>query len=231
MTDVLSAYLTDLARKLIARGLTEGVTLGDWKYQVGSGGYNPLNPTELLDVDPSAQALISPLGTPTPLGVVTEMNLSATATPTGEPGVLQVDGLSNIPEVIARKYLSLYSSDPAINGTWLIRERLSATSVTVNAVQTEIADPGPFPWELRQDCLLRPNRAATDFRVRLAQTEMVGEQISEVAIFCRIIRSPAILGWPLPIDPGQQFMFANCHFPPVTKDSNTILNLHVCVQA
>lgn len=227
----LSAYLTDLGRKLIARGLTEGVLLGDWSFQVGSDGYDPMDPTQVLEVDPSLQALLSPIGPRLPLGLVIGNGGGASASLTSEPGVIQINGLSGIPNAVTGKYLSIYgSADPNLNGTWAIRGWIDATSVTINMPLVTAPSAGPLTWEYRKACLFKPNDSACDFHGRLTEAQAVGTEIAEVGIFCRVLIAPTSPSFPLPIGVGQQLLFANSHFPPVTKDANTVINFHVCVQ-
>jgi hypothetical protein len=231
MTQPISAYLTDLARKLIARGLTEGVLLGDWSFQVGSGGYNPLDPTDVLDVDPSLQALLAPIGSPRPLGRVRDSGVGASASLTAENGVIQIDGLLAIPDAVSNRYLTIAGAVSAnLNGTWPIRQWLSSTSVAINAPLVTDADAGPLTWELRDLVTFKPNPSASDFHARLSETEEPGVEVAEIAIFCRVLLVPAVTVYPLPVPVGTRILFANAHFTPFIKDTNMVANFHVCVQ-
>ena len=229
--DKISAYLTNEARRLITRGLTEGFILGDWSYQVGSGGYDPLDPTQALDVDPAAQALLLPIGTTQPLGNVISTGTGASASLTAEPGVVQIDGLTSITSAVSKRYLSLTgAASTNLNGTWSIRQWLSASSVTVNAPLVTAADAGPLNWEFREFGTLMPNDSAADFHCRLTEPEAAGLEIAEVGIFCRLLKAPEFPAFPLPVPLGAQILFANSHFPPFVKDASMVANLHICVQ-
>jgi hypothetical protein len=227
----ISAYLTNEARKLIARGLTEGFLLGDWSFQVGSGGYNPLDPTQAIEVDPEAQTLLSPIGVVKPLGNIISFGSGASAVLTSEEGVVQIDGLSSMPVGISNRYLSISgAASDNLNGTWSIRQWLSPTSVTINAPLVTESEPGPLSWGLREFCTLMPNDSAVDFRARLVEADAVGFEIAEVAIFCRVLKVPSVPVFPIPVPLGSQILFANSHFPPFVKDTNMVANFHICVQ-
>lgn len=226
----LSAYLTDMGRRLIARGPTEGLVLGDWSFQVGSGGFDPLIPTNVIEVDPSLQALLAPIGSQKPLGFLVDSGAGASVTFLGSD-TLQIDGLVAIPNAVTDKHLTISgAADPNLNGTWPIIGWLSPTSVTISNPLVTISDPGPLNWQLRRSCLIKPNPSAADFHARLVEAEAVGQQLGEVGIFCRLLKAPASPIFPLPISVGQQVLFASSHFPPISKDGMMVVNFHVCVQ-
>ena len=58
---VVSAKMTALARKLMARGTLDGTSLRSVEWGVGMGGYDPFDFTKVLVVDDQAQALIDPV--------------------------------------------------------------------------------------------------------------------------------------------------------------------------
>ena len=231
MVKPISAYLTDEARKLIARGLTEGMLLGDWSFQVGSGGYSPLDPTDVLEVDPALQALLSPVGTRRPLGRIRSSGIAASASLTAEAGVVQIDGLVDIPNAISNRYLTIVgAANDSLNGTWSIRQWLSPTSVLINAPLATEADAGPLVWDFRDLVTFKPNPYAVDFHGRLSDAELSGAEIAEIGIFCRLLTVPAYPIYPLPMPVGTLLLFANSHFPPIIKDPDMVANFHVCVQ-
>lgn len=223
VTQFMAATLTTLARKLGARALTEGVVLGDWAFQLGASEFDPLNPTVVEAVDPDAAELASPLGSPAPLGRVISSGSAATLTVLGG-GVVQVDGISGVDHANGR-YLTV------LGKTWLVREKLSSSSVQIYAPLVTESDEGPLDWEFRELGILRPNSAAIDFHCRVGADEYVGEQINDIAIFSRIISVGAPLLYPLPVAVGERFLFALARRAPISKNSNMRLNFHVCVQA
>lgn len=223
----ISAVLTDAARHIIARSLAEGITLGDWSFQVGTGGFNLLDPTLAEPVDSSLQNLLAPVGTEMPLGRSLLSGGAASAALTAEPGVIQIDGLSAIPLSAVTKWLTISGAgSPTLNGSWVVRQVLSATSVLVNAPLVTAPDAGPLSWELRESVTLRPNSSAVCFHGRLPETSAAdGLELGEVAIYCRVLRAPA--------DPsleGSSYLFANSHHPAMAKNSQMSVNYYVCVQ-
>lgn len=58
---IISAKVTALARKLMARGTIDGTSLRAVEWGVGMGGYDPFDFTKVLTVDNQAQTLIDPV--------------------------------------------------------------------------------------------------------------------------------------------------------------------------
>jgi len=139
-----------------------------------------------------------------------------------------VNGLVGMTSAISRRWLRLYgSADPNINGTWVISSFLSATSVVLHNPLATLADVGPLGWELREACVAYPNDKAVAFHGRVEGVDVANNnQLGEVGIFGRVIRSPIE-----PLLLGTTLLFANAHFPARAKFAEMILNLHVCVQA
>jgi hypothetical protein len=223
----ISAMLTDRARELVARSLAEDIAFSDWSFQVGTSGFDTLDPTLVDPVDPTLQALVSPVGSALPLGRVTLSGAAASASLTTEAGVIQIDGLAAIPASALSSWLFISGAASSnLNGLWSIRSVLSATSVTINAPLATAADAGPLSWELRESCTWKPNASAASFHGRLIESEAVNLELGEVAIFCRIVRAPIT-------DPGllgQTVMFANAHHTAMAKNSSMVVNYHVVVQ-
>jgi hypothetical protein len=225
----LSAVLTKVARMLSARAYTEGVVLGDWTFQCGSGGFNNLNPFDITEVDPTLQTLLSPIGDQKPLGRVRSSGSGASALNLGN-GLVQVEGLVGIPATPNRHLTISGAISPNLDGTWAIRERIDDTSVVIYAPLVTNAG-GSLDWEFRDLCIARPNDKATDFHCRLEAADAVGLEIGEVAVFARLIVAPSSPIFPLPVAKGDRFLFAKAHMPPVAKSSEMALNFHVCVQS
>jgi len=223
----IEAGLTNLARQLRARSLTEGIVLGDWSIQFGDDGFDPMDPDEVTAIDFDAQTLGSPLGAARPLGLVIDSGAAASVTPLGG-GHVQVDGLLAIPNFTFRRWLTLSgSADPFINGTWRIGSWLSSTSVIVHAPLVEVADAGPLSWELRRACILRPNAGALAFYGRLPSVDPINDaEIGEVGIFGRVLASP--------LDPsilGLGYLHAVAHLPSAAKIEGVVMSPRICVQA
>ena len=226
---IISALLTDEARHLRARSETEGVLIGDWYFQVGSGGFNPLTPDEANDVDPTATALISPIGGNRFLGRLLDSNIGASVVLSANPGFLVVNGIA-LPNATSGRWLRLSgSTDPNINGTWVISQWLSASSIEICNPLATAPDAGPLTWEFRERCVQHPNPRSAAFYSRLdvglLTADPNGVELGEVGIFGRVIRSP--------VDPsllGSSVLYANCHFPSVTKVEQMRANWHIAIQ-
>ncbi len=222
----LSAMKTDYARELEARGEAEGVELGDWSFQVGDAGFNPADPEDVTDADPSLQALESPVGGSRPLGLLVSSG-GAAALALGSGGVVTVTGLTGMPESSARRWLRFTGSgDPNVNGSWVIRRWLSATSVEI--INPLLAAPAAgVSWEFRENCVLNPNVRAASFYCRLAPADATvdGTELGEVGIFGRVLRAPT--------DPalvGAEFLYCVAHMNPVVKVPEMALSRFVTVQ-
>lgn len=225
----ISAGLTDLAREYRARAETEGFLLGDWSFQVGTDGFDPVSPDEATDVDFSLQALGSPVGGTRYLGRVLSSGAGATVTPVpNSGGLVTVTGLTGIPNSIAKRWLRISgSADPNANGTWVISSFNSTTSVDISNPLLDAADAG-LNWELREACILNPNDKAVDFHGRLEAPDATvdDQQLGEIGIFCRILSAPT--------DPsliGTTLLFANSHTPAFAKMAEMTVGYHICVQA
>ena len=224
----ISAGLTDLARELIARGLAEAVMLGDWSFQVGTYGFNPLNPAETFDVDFALQALTAPVGGTRYLGIVLDSGFGASVALTATPGLLQVNGLTASTLSVARKWLRISgSANPLLNGTWVISARVSPTSVLISNPMVTTADAGPLTWELREAVCLNPNPRAIDFQGVLDAPDVTidGLELGEVGVFCRVLRAPSA-----PFLVGSDVMFAHANHPAIAKFAEMRIAHHVCVQ-
>jgi hypothetical protein len=224
---VLSAKLTDYARTMLARGVAEGVLLGDWSFQVGTGGFDPLNPDQVTEVDSNLQALVAPVGGRRELGRVLDSGAGASIALTSTPGILQVNGLV-LPVVTAPRWLSLSgSADPNVNGLWFVSgyEGDFSPFMFISNPLVDAPDAGPLNWELREFCMQYPNPRAVDFHGVLGDSDCNGEDLGEVGIFCRVLRAPTdsfLL--------GQTLMYANCHHVARVKVPESHHGLHVCVQ-
>lgn len=224
----ISAGLTDLARELIARGMAEAVMLGDWSFQVGTYGFNPLLPEETFDVDFTLQALTAPVGGTRLLGRVLDSGFGASVALTATPGLLQVNGLTASTISLAKKWLVISgSTNPLLNGTWVISGRVSTTAALISNPMVTALDAGPLSWELREAVCLNPNPRAVDFHGTLAAPDgtIDGLQLGEVGIFCRVLRAPSA-----PFLVGSDVMFAHANHPAIAKFAELRLGHHVCVQ-
>jgi hypothetical protein len=225
----ISAVKTNLGRELDARGLTEGVLLGDWSFQLGEGGAVPLDPTSVVPVDPGAQNLVDPVGGARRLGGVISSGSGAAVAAGSEAGHLVVTGLTAMPMGLARRWLVLSEGPLKLNGCWAVVRWLSATSVEIhNPLAKDGVDlpASGLGWELRQRCVQQPNPRAVTFDGRLLAGDDNGVEFSEVGIFCRVIRAPA--------DPsleGLSLLYCVAHMPPKVKIPEMVANFHVCVQA
>lgn len=225
----ISAVLTDYARQLIARGLTEGVVLGDWSFQVGTDGFDSGDPRVAEDVDSSLQVLGAAVGGTRYLGRILSSGFGASAALTAEAGVIQINGLAGIPNAISKRWLRVSGAGSAnLNGVWNIREWVSATSVRVNAPLVTALDAGPLGWEFREACMLQPNNKAVSFHGRLLRNDATvdGQELGELGIFCRVIRAPGSPGLL-----GDSLLFANAHHPAVTKAAESVISYHCIVQS
>lgn len=223
----IDAGLTDLGRELRVRGETEGLVFGDWTFRVGTDGFGP-GPTDITPVDFSQQALSAPLGNRRSLGRVLDSGAGTATVTVLSDGFVQVDGLSNIPVSIQNRWLTLSgSADPLINGTWVISEYNSATSVNVYNPLATADEATPIDWELRENCLIRPNDKAIDFYGRLPAPDAVTDlqELGQVGVFARVIRAPTE-----PSLVGLSFLFAVAHHPALAKFEELAINYHICVQ-
>lgn len=224
----LSAGLTDYARELTARGLAEAVLLGDWSWQVGSYGFDPLNPDEVFPVNFALQTLNSPQGGTRYLGRVLSSGVGISVALTATPGILQVNGLPSSTVSMARKWLRISgSANPLLNGTWVVSRRLTATSIEISNPMVTTADAGPLSWELREACVMQPNPRALDFHGVLSSPDLtVDEQeLGEVGVFCRILRAPSEPGLV-----GLSVMFAHAHHVALAKSTEMTVGYHICIQ-
>ncbi len=225
----VSALLTDYARSLLGRGLAEGVLLGDWHFQVGTGGFEPLSPDVVTEVDPLAQALVSPVGGNRLLGRVLYSGSGASVSLTDTPGIVQVTGVSvsgGVPEVTANRWLCLSGSASAeTNGTWFIGDYVDYNTVQIaNPLMTD-ADAGPLTWEIREFCMQYPNARSVAFQGVLGAGDANGSDLGEVGIFCRVLRAPT--------DPslvGQTLLYAHTHHVACVKVPQSTIAYHVVVQ-
>jgi hypothetical protein len=223
----LSALKTDLARKMEARAVAEGVALGDWSFQVGTGGYNPASPDQVTVADPSLQVLVAAVGGSRPLGRLVASGAGAVLTPSGV-GTVVVTGLSGIPDWSPLNWIRVTGSgDANANGTWVIRRWISATSVEIeNPLQT-VLDAGPRNWEFRQACVGRPNARASSFFARLLKNDATsdGHEYGEIGIFCRVLRAPT--------DPplvGSPVLYCVAHHVGQVKTPDGVIDRHVVCQ-
>ena len=223
----ISAGKTDYARELHARGDAERILLGDWSFQVGTDGFNPVSPDESTPVDFSQQLLSAPLGAKKPLGRDISTGAAATATVLAD-GQVQIDGLVGMVPGIKNRWLQITGGGVLTNGTWLLTSYLSATSITVYNPLMTADDLGPLTWTLRESCVLFPNDKAVDFFGRLPDPDPTtdGNDLGQVGIFCRILAAPT--------DPsliGLDVLFAVAHHGSINKFAEMALNYHICVQA
>lgn len=224
----ISAALTDLGRKYHAHALAQGLTLGDWSFQVGTTGFDVLDPTQALPVDSSDQALAAPVGGSRKLGRVLSSGAAATATKLSN-GVVQIDGLSSITSAVSGRWMTISGAvDSGLNGTWVIRRWVSADRVEIEApLMTASSEAGPLGWELREACILRPNKRAISFQCVIPGTDATdGLILGEIGIFCRVIRDSTSLGVL-----GDTILFAIAHHPAQTKDTETRIIQHIAVQS
>jgi hypothetical protein len=223
----ISAGLTDYARELVARGLAEAVMLGDWSFQVGTYGFDPLAPDETYDVDFTQQTLTAPVGGTRYLGRVVDSGIGVSVALTATPGILQVNGLPSSTISMANKWLRLSgSTNPLLNGTWVVGARVSSTSVYISNPMVTTADAGPLSWELREAVCLRPNPRAIDFHGNIELIDATnGLELGEIGVFCRVLRAPSV-----PSLVGTGLMFAHAHHPAIAKFAEMSLGQHVCVQ-
>lgn len=223
----LSAMKTDLARKLDARGVAEGVLLGDWTFQVGTGGYNPASPDQVTAVDPTLQALVAPVGGSRPLGRLVSSGAGASVVAGPTAGTMLVTGLSGIPVSAVMRWLRLTSSGSAlVDGTWLIVEWVSATSVVV-ANPLNFPSAGPANWEFREAVTGRPNERASSFFCRLLKNDATsdGHEYGEIGVFCRVLRAPT--------DPplvGSPVLYCVAHHVGMVKTPDGVIDRHVVSQ-
>ena len=224
----ISAGLTDLAREYRARAETEGFLLGDWNFQVGTDGFETLNPDISTDVDFSLQSLGTPAGSTRYLGRVLDSGVGAAATPVADSGgQVTVTGLLNIPNSITKRWLRIFgSADPNMNGTWVISKFNSSTSIDISNPLLTTAGAA-LNWELREACILGPNPHSVDFHGRLESPDATVDdlQLGEVGIFCRILRAPSVPGLV-----GTTLLFANSHHPAFAKMAEMTVGYHICVQ-
>ncbi len=225
----VSAGLTDYARELLARGLAEAVLLGDWSFQVGTYGFDPLNPDEVFDVDFALQALNSPVGGTRYLGRVLDSGFGASVALTATPGFLQVNGLTSSTTSMARKWLRLSgSANPLLNGTWVVSARVSATSILISNPMVTTADAGPLSWELREAVAMNPNPRAVDYHGNIMAPDATvdGLELGEVGIFGRVLRAPSV-----PLLVGTSILYAHAHHVALAKFAEMQIGYHCCVQA
>lgn len=224
---VTYARMTSLARHLTARAQLEGIGLGDWSYQVGTGGYNLLSPLEALPIDPTEQTLSASVGGDRALGRVLVSGIGASIVPSVNPGFCDVTGLTAVPSLVTTRWLRLSgSADPNINGTWRIGVRTSASAVMIENPLVSISDLGPLNWEIREACVLLPNGRAPDFQARVVGTDPIDDiEIGQVGVFCRVLRSPAD-----PLLIGTPLLYARANHPPKIKTSDSAVTWHLCVQ-
>jgi hypothetical protein len=223
----ISAGLTEYARELRARGEAEGVVMGDWSFQVGTDGFEALNPDTATAVDFTQQALSAAVGGTRYLGRVVSSGAAASTSIISD-GHVQINGLSGIAESITNKWLRISgSADTAVNGTWIIGQWVSATSVIVYNPLMTADDAGPLSWELREACVLRPNLRAPDFHGRLLAPDATvdGQELGQVGIFGRVIAAPT--------DPallGLDVLWAVAHHPAIAKFDEMTVNYHIVIQ-
>lgn len=223
----LDAGTTDLGRELHARSDAEGVLLGDWSIQIGTYGFDPLDPTMVLPTDYTLQALVSPLGTKIPLGLVDSSGTGVAAT-VGSDGHVTLTGLTGMTPSIINKWIRISSGSPEANGTWIVSSYIDATSVTIYNPLLTVDEAGPLDWELRLSCILKPNDRAASYYARFPDPDPAtdGNDIGEVGLFARVIASPT--------DPsilGNEVLYAVAHHPAVHKSANMALSYHVVVQS
>ena len=203
-----------------------GLVMGDWSFKVGSGGFDVLDPVEAIPVDIEATDLDTPLGGTRVLGRTVASGSGASATNLGS-GLVQINGLASVPASAVRKWLHISgSSDTGLNGLWVVRQWISATSVIVYApLATTVA--GSLAWDLRSNCVMRPNDRSSSFQcvLPLVDATIDGQNLGEVGIFGRVIVDP------LGLSTEQSFLFAIANHAAIFKDSTTKVTHHVVVQS
>lgn len=227
----VDAMKTDLGRHMDARALAEGVVVADWFFKVGSGGHDTGDPERVEVVDPTLQTMVAAVGSNRYLGLVVSSGSGATVAAGSEAGQLVVSGLSGMSEVNGNRWLRLAgSANTAMNGTWLVSEWLSASSVAIYNPLVEsgdLPDAGPMTWELRRRCIQNPNaRAAAHYCRILPGVVAAGTIISEVGVFGRVVRAPS--------DPsilGTELLYGVAHVAPKIVVPEMTWAMHVCVQS
>jgi hypothetical protein len=223
----LPSLLTDRARELQAYGLAEGLVLGDFSFQVGTGGFNLLSPLQPLLPSGSQTALLSPVGGSRPLGLEITSGVGATMSATANPGFWQVTGLTGIVPNPYQKTLVLGgSADPLVVGSWVVAQQLSPTSLLIyNPLATTGATA--LTWSYRTNAIGLANPRAPSFLARLPAPEAStdGLLLGEVGIFCRVIRAPS-----LPLFLGEALLYCVANHAATAKFASQALVRHVCVQ-
>lgn len=224
----ITASLTAIARQYNARALG-GLALGDWHFMVGTHGFDTLDPTIALPVVQTDIALTAAVGGVRRLGRLLLSGAAASAVLLA-PGIVQVNGLLAVPNTTARRWLNVGgSADTGLNGTWFIREWVSATSVIIEApLATAATSAGPLTWEFREACILRPNSRAASYQCVIPAPDATsdGLELGEVGIFCRVIKDPQSTG-----ALGNAILFAIAHHPAIAKDAFTKVIHHVVAQS
>lgn len=217
------ALLTERAREIRARMHLEAIVLGDWSYEVGDAGINPAEPSVPLPIDPSLQTLGNTVGSGL-LGRVVDSGAGAQLDLVG--GQVQVAGTGLTASTIT-KVLSLSgSADPLINGSWGIAGYEDPNVLIIANPLVTDPDVGPLNWELREASFSKPNERASSFHVRIPAGTLTGEQISEVGIFCRVLRAaPVALALV-----GQTLLYARTNIPAQAIGARTVFSHHVVVQ-
>jgi hypothetical protein len=216
------ALKTILARQYEARGLVEGIVLGDWSFQVGTGGVAPLDPFEVVPVDNENQALEDPVGSVRRPGRIVTTGVAATITAPDSNGLCTVSGLSSIPVITGRR-LWLELSGGASDGLWQVGSTTTTTAVVYAPLAT--AESG-LTWTLRQNCVLSPSPTSSDFYCSLLQNDALdGEDLSEIGIFCRVLRSPSDISIV-----GDTILYAAAHSIAKVKSADSVMNFHLCTQ-
>lgn len=203
--------------------------LGDWSFQVGTYGFDPMDPTDVYDVDFSLQTLTAPVGGTRYLGRVLDSGFGASIALTATPGIVQVNGLTASTNSMARKWLRISGSgNPLVNGTWVVSARVSSTAILISNPMVTAIDAGPLSWELREAVCLNPNPRAIDFHgnIEAPDATVDGLELGEIGIFCRVLRAPSVPGLV-----GTTVMFAHANHPAIAKFAEMYLGQHVCVQA
>ena len=209
-----------------ALSLTSPIVLGDYSFQVGTGGFDALAPETALPVDPEATGLSTPLDVRRPLGRVVSSGSGASVALVD--GKVVVSGLTGIPDRAVGKWLTLSGSASGdINGTWVINEWVSADTVVLYNPLVEADDAGPLDWEFRTKCTVPVSETATAFHVYLPFPfpELDDNDLGEVAIFARVIHSPSI-----PFIAGQELLLCLVHHPSMVKHDENVISHYVCVQ-